>query len=530
MRRLLLTILVSLIAITSRGEDLEVYKLSNGQALAIRIDADGNRSVLTVLNRFGKVTVIDPSGPPPDPLPPAGPGQLICFRPWSISLDESDADLTIRESLDAAKSQVPYIRLLPETLNQRVQPHPAAEAYRKLAGDKAMVFYVVPTATKPKILHQGPLNADAVLGWVKVPKIALADGAQPDEARWLDVDFSKQQAAMLGMQEPPAWLAQWYAETTTNVRSLPGFTPIPKSEWAAWTARFPVTRLAKSIRNITEQTMGSCVGHACANGTEAGNYMQAGDLFFRKISGMSMYVRIGRSPGSGAYIPDAADEAFARGLLPVDGEPYPHTFPQDTDFYKKLPSGWESTAEAWKSQVYRVEDEESAFRVLMDLRLRTQFGRSSHSISGFAVTGNGRWAYENSWGDDWGDLGKSVGYDSRFYSSFVYNPVLRDEIKVLMAAELDQQPMTLEPPVENASSHMRAYRHFDDELQKIKAMLEEIKQQRAPVSAPTQAKPAEPQAPKQAAKLEEIEAAIARQDDYVRKLDAYLVSKGVIAR
>lgn len=471
MRWLLATILTLACSVVS-ADDLMIFRLSGGTTIAVR--SGGGKFEL--LGIFDSVTVIEPNAPTPPTPPdePTGPGQLICVRPWSCTLDESDADLTIRESLDAAQSKVPYLRLLPGTLNQKMQPH-AAEGYRSLVADttRGWVFHVVPTATTPTIMHQGPLDADLVLGWVGAKKIALAANEKPDEAKWLDVDFAKANPHLMGMKEPPEWLQQWYAESATNVRSLPGFTPIPKSEWAAWTARFPVTRLAKSIRNITEQTMGSCVGHACGNGIEGGCYMQAGDLFFRKASGMSMYVRIGRSPNSGAYIPDAADEIFNRGILPVDGQPYPHTFPQDTDFYKKLPDGWEQTATAWKAAVFTVDDQESAFRVLMDLRLRNQIGRSSHSISEFAVTASGKWAYENSWGTDWGDLGKSVGYDSKFYSGYVYQPVLRDEIPILLARELAAKGEEPDVPVKE-SPHLKAYRHFDDELQKIKAMLEEI--------------------------------------------------------
>lgn len=472
MRWILATVLACA-GIAAQADDLLVLKLSTGQAVAIKTGADG----LSVLGVFGVVTVIEPSVPmPPQPAnEPTGPGQLICLRPWSLSLEESDADLTIRESLDAAQSQVPYLRLLPGTPDQRMQVH-AAERYRGLVQNqtKGWVFHVVPTRTTPRILNQGSLDADKVLSWVKVPKVAFAAGEQPNETRWLDVEFSQQAGEQLGALELPPALRAATIAAAPNVRTLPGFTPIPKSEWSKWTTRFPVTRLAKSIRNITEQTMGSCVGHACANCVEAGEYMMAGDLFFRRISGMSMYKRIGRSPNAGAYIPDAYDEIFSRGILPVTGEPYPHTFAQDTGWSTPLPSGWEETGRLWKAIVYSVDDEEAAFRVLMDCRLRTQFGRSSHSISGFCVmitsTGKILWPYENSWGTKWGDLNKSVGYDSRFYESFVSQPVLRDEIQVLMARELPalragpQEPSALE----------QAAKEFHDTLESIKAKLQTI--------------------------------------------------------
>ena len=43
----------------------------------------------------------DPDNPD-DPTPVVGQSQLILLRPWSCTLEQSDADLLIRESIDAA--------------------------------------------------------------------------------------------------------------------------------------------------------------------------------------------------------------------------------------------------------------------------------------------------------------------------------------------------------------------------------------------------------------------------------------------
>lgn len=436
--KLLAGILLSAVACLAIADELLVYRLADGRYLAVSTGQSG----LKIIGTYDTATVESPSPPMPPQPPvvvdePIGPGQLICVRPWSCTLDESDAILTIRESLDAVQSKVPYFVLLPGTPDQNLQPHPA-ERYRGLVNDqgKSWIFHVVPTKTTPRILHQGLVNADTALGWVGVKKVAFA--AVPEnanEAQWLDVDFSQQVGEQLGALELPPLFRAAALAAAANVRTLPGFQPIPKSEWPAWVARFPPSRFAKTIRNITEQTMGSCVGHCCANDVEAGEYMMAGDPFFRRISGMSMYVRIGRSPSSGAYIPDACDEVFARGILPVTGQSYPHEFAQDTGFSTKLPTGWENTARFWKAVVYSVDDQEAGFRVGMDWRLRRQIGRSSHSISAGGYTGKSWW-YENSWGTDWGDFGVSMGYDSSFYSGYVKQPVLRDEVPVLLAREL----------------------------------------------------------------------------------------------
>lgn len=464
MRWLIATILTLACSVAS-SDDLMVFRLQGGANVAIK--TSGGKIELVGL--FDTVTVIE-STPTPPPVvvdEPTGPGQLICVRPWSCTLDESDADLTIRESIDAAKSKVPYLRLLPGTPDERLQPHPA-ERYRSLVADqtRGWVFHVVPTKTTPRILHQGPLDEDVVLGWVKVPKVQFAAAQQPDRARWTDVDFSQQAGEQLGALELPPAFRDAAIAAATNVRTLPGFQPIPKSEWPQWVARFPVSRLAKSIRNITEQTMGSCVGHCAANEIETGCYTMGGDWLFRKISGMSMYVRIGRSPSSGAYIPDAADEIFSRGILPTTGEPYPHTFAQDTGFSTKLPTGWEATGRMWKAVVYSVDDQEAGFRVGMDWRLGRQIGRKSHSIN--AQGFDDGWWYENSWGPDWGAYGKSIGFDSSFYSGYVYQPVLRDEIQVLMARELPA--LRAGPPA--ASALQQAADEFHGKIEAIKKQAE----------------------------------------------------------
>jgi hypothetical protein len=123
------------------ADDLMIFRLDGGTAIAIKISG-GNAELVGVLGTFKdpfSVTVVDQTIPPPPPVvvdEPTGPGQLICVRPWSCTEDESDADLTIRESIDAAKSSIPYLRLLPGTPDEQLQPHPA-ERYRALVSDQA---------------------------------------------------------------------------------------------------------------------------------------------------------------------------------------------------------------------------------------------------------------------------------------------------------------------------------------------------------------------------------------------------------
>jgi hypothetical protein len=175
-----LSIILLLVASVANAQQLKVVKLSENKYVAFEVNGDNYK----FLGTYTAVKGIGYDTPDPPPVvvdEPTGPGQLICVRPWSCTEDESDADLTIRESIDAAKSTIPYLRLLPGTPDEQLQPHPA-ERYRGLVGDatRAWIFHVVPTRTTPRILHQGLINADVALGWVGVKKVAFAAAEQPE--------------------------------------------------------------------------------------------------------------------------------------------------------------------------------------------------------------------------------------------------------------------------------------------------------------------------------------------------------------
>ena len=156
MRWLLATVLTLASAGEFAADDLMIYRLSGGTTIAVK-SGGGKFELVGVLGTFDTVTVIEPSVPtPPQPVDePTGPGQLICLRPWSCTLDESDADLTIRETLDAVASQVPYIRLLPGTPDQRLQIHPA-ERYRTLVKDATQGLGVSRRPHRDDAPHSAP--------------------------------------------------------------------------------------------------------------------------------------------------------------------------------------------------------------------------------------------------------------------------------------------------------------------------------------------------------------------------------------
>jgi len=122
MIRSLLITLALFVCVPASAQTM-VYDFGDGAAFGWTLDADGNFMFLP------NVTIFRPG--PPEPPQPTDDGQLICIRPWSCTLDESDADLTIRESIDAVQSDVPYFTLLPGVLDEDMQPHPAVKHYRE---------------------------------------------------------------------------------------------------------------------------------------------------------------------------------------------------------------------------------------------------------------------------------------------------------------------------------------------------------------------------------------------------------------
>lgn len=166
---------------------------------------------------------------------------------------------------------------------------------------------------------------------------------------------------------------------------------------------------------------GNCVGNATIGAFQTRSWFLWGQHGFRKLSPMSLYKRIGRSPQSGAYIPDAIDEMLQRGCLPLnipENNSYHHVH-QATGFGTSLPSGWQETGRL--------------FRVVRWLRCNTLpewfsalargtpivYGRKGHAIYSWlpSYEGNSLYlGYPNSWGQ-WGDtvndtVGKGLGWDS----------------------------------------------------------------------------------------------------------------------
>lgn len=254
------------------------------------------------------------------------------------------------------------------------------------------------------------------------------------DSKWIDYDLSivpDDQSAGL-IEQPPEELLASFAD-------LPWFDEIcademvPRSEWKARSeAVWPDLR-ATVTQIYSQGNEGSCVGFSITQGIETTLRRTYGLRHWVSLSGMSLYKRIGRSAGSGAYIPDGIAEATADGVLPVDSAEnkarYPHTHPR-TGFGNRLPSGWEQTGRLFRiTKAAKAQGADMVASALLKKRAGI-VGRSRHAIPYVGLTFDGNSpvaAYANSWGN-WGDNG--IGYDSeRTFSNLTLYVILEVAVR-----------------------------------------------------------------------------------------------------
>lgn len=161
---------------------------------------------------------------------------------------------------------------------------------------------------------------------------------------------------------------------------------------------------------------GSCVSQAFTQSNQVIQALQYGKDKITKLSAISLYKRIGRSPGSGAMVSDGIAEMRSRGILPLNTEEnkakYKHTMP-NTGFYTPFPQGWEETAALFKGDEYYIVRTPQALFTALLKGCPVVVGRSGHSICYVRpMRKNGQRVvkYANSWSTNWGDAG--FGYDS----------------------------------------------------------------------------------------------------------------------
>lgn len=240
---------------------------------------------------------------------------------------------------------------------------------------------------------------------------------------FLDVDFRKDPNFTLGDLVPSTCRAFGGGELFGSNR--PAYedvcATIPESDWddlihLQEQAGGAGDLYVKAIKNQGRE--GSCVGNATTQAVEMVQCKQFGKDRCVLLSAISLYKRIGSSPGSGAMISDALDEITSRGALPLDTPEnrarFGNTVMPATGFYTPFPPGWEELGKLFRA----IEDETYIIRTVegMATALLNQdpvvVGRSGHSIvyaRFMKRNGNRVVKYPNSWGN-WGDNG--FGYDS----------------------------------------------------------------------------------------------------------------------
>jgi len=160
---------------------------------------------------------------------------------------------------------------------------------------------------------------------------------------------------------------------------------------------------------------GSCVSNATCQSLEIAQAIRRGKKHVIHLSAISLYKRVGGSPGSGSMVSANMREILGRGVLPLKSAEndarFPHTMP-NTGFYTKYPAGWEKTAIRFRGhEVFDVRSYDGFITALIR-GYPVVYGRDGHSICAVRpVYKNGQLyvKYANSWGN-WGD--KGYGYDS----------------------------------------------------------------------------------------------------------------------
>jgi hypothetical protein len=231
--------------------------------------------------------------------------------------------------------------------------------------------------------------------------------------KFIDVDFTKDPKYVRGDLPLPALERGRFARYGDSI------DVIPESQWKELIALMDADgggadRLVTRIYNQLSE--GSCVANACSQAVEVCQAKQFGKDKVVHLSAISLYKRIGRSPGSGAMVSDGLDELSTKGILPLDNPENRAKFGDkvmpNTGFYTAYPTGWEEVAKQFHgTEWFIVESVEELITALLNQH-PVVVGRAGHSIcytrpmydSGSLVV-----KYANSWGD-WGD--KGFGYDS----------------------------------------------------------------------------------------------------------------------
>lgn len=235
--------------------------------------------------------------------------------------------------------------------------------------------------------------------------------AADDFKKWLDIDFRTQRQYVRGdLGVGPETFCSTYEDSVPVLSDADIKSAIQAEEAAGGGADLLVSRI------YNQKQEGSCVANACCQAHEIVQAIQYGKDKVIHLSAISLYKRIGRSPGSGAMVSDGLKELSSRGALPLDTpenrEKYGDKVMQNTGFHSPFPADWENTANNLTIVEHHVIRSVEGMKTALVLGCPVVVGRQGHSICYTRLMNkSGRLVvkYANSWGN-WGDNG--FGYDS----------------------------------------------------------------------------------------------------------------------
>lgn len=239
------------------------------------------------------------------------------------------------------------------------------------------------------------------------------------DPRYVDVDFRGESQYVFGDTGPRS-LDPNLCSAYEDVVSV-----YPSSQWPEMVKAMDADgggaeRLVSRIFNQSQE--GSCVANATSQSNEIIQAKQLGKKNVTHLSAISLYKRIGSSPGSGSSVDDALDEMAKTGILPLDTPEnrakYGDKVMPNTGFYTKFPDGWQSVAKNFKATAWHVVRSVEGLITALLNEHPVVVGRSGHSICYCrpAYKGSDLYAvYANSWGQ-WGfgagDFSYGFGLDS----------------------------------------------------------------------------------------------------------------------